>query len=88
VEEQERFARLESRVEHVRSDVTELKADVRALGAKFDAIKDALSEMQASPGVRQSLVDGHGRRTARRHGARIQTRSTVDARRRVAGIGP
>ena len=48
VEGQERFARLESKVEHVQSDVTELKADVRALHAKFDAIKDALSETQAS----------------------------------------
>jgi hypothetical protein len=50
VQEQERFARLESKVEHVQSDVTELKADLRAALAKFDAIKDGVSEMQASRG--------------------------------------
>jgi phage shock protein A len=51
VQEQERFARLESTVEHVQSDLAELKTDVRALSAKFDAIKDSLSEAQASRGL-------------------------------------
>ena len=51
VQEQERFTRLESKVEHVQSVLAEIKADARALGAKVDAIKDAISELQASRGM-------------------------------------
>ena len=45
---QERFARLESKVDHIESVVTELKADSRALSAKIDAIKDAISSIHTS----------------------------------------
>jgi hypothetical protein len=51
VEEQERFARLESRVEHVQADVTELKTDLRAVIAKLDALKDVISDIQAGRGL-------------------------------------
>jgi hypothetical protein len=48
VQEQERLARLESKVDHIESVVTELKADSRALSAKIDNLKDAISSIHTS----------------------------------------
>ena len=40
---EERLARLESHVEHIQSDLTDLKVDVRRLDAKTDSIKDSVA---------------------------------------------
>ena len=39
----ERLVRVETNVEHLRQDVTELKTDVRRLDAKIDGLRDALT---------------------------------------------
>jgi peptidoglycan hydrolase CwlO-like protein len=39
----ERMARLEANVEHIQSDVTEIKGDLRQLSAKVDDLKDSMA---------------------------------------------
>jgi septation ring formation regulator EzrA len=40
---EERLARLESNVEHIQSDVSEMKVDIRRLNDKIDAVKDSIA---------------------------------------------
>jgi hypothetical protein len=40
---EERVARLEVNVEHIRSDVSDMKADIRRLGDKLDTVDQRLS---------------------------------------------
>jgi predicted nucleic acid-binding Zn-ribbon protein len=40
---EERLARLESNGEHIQSDVSEIKGDIRRLDAKVDALKDSIA---------------------------------------------
>ena len=44
VQDQERIARRESHVEHIQSDVTDVKADVRKLSEKIDTEVRKLNE--------------------------------------------
>ena len=46
VQEQERLARLEEKVAHIESGVTDLRTDVRRIDAKIDAVKDLVSSMR------------------------------------------
>ena len=41
---EQRVARIEAHVEHIQSDVTELKVDFRRLAAKVDAFQDKMSD--------------------------------------------
>jgi predicted nuclease with TOPRIM domain len=45
---EERATRLESHFEHIQTDVTEMKADIRRLDQKFDSLKDSVSELRLS----------------------------------------
>jgi phage shock protein A len=40
---EERVARLEANVEHIRSDVSDIKVDIRRLGDKIDSVDQKLS---------------------------------------------
>jgi phage shock protein A len=40
---EERVARLEANVEHIRSDVSDMKTDIRRLGDKIDSVDQKLS---------------------------------------------
>ncbi len=40
---EERVARLETNVEHIRSDISDMKIDIRRLGDKIDAVDQKLS---------------------------------------------
>src|SRR5690348_2647408 len=46
VQDSERIARLESHVEHIQSDVTELKAGMHKLNEKLDALRDGFSDLK------------------------------------------
>jgi hypothetical protein len=46
---EERLARLESNGEHIQSDVSEIKGDIRCLNDKIDAVKDWVREGGRSP---------------------------------------
>lgn len=41
---EERLARLESHVEHMQSDIVEIKTDIRRLDQKIDSAKDSLNQ--------------------------------------------
>jgi predicted RNase H-like nuclease (RuvC/YqgF family) len=41
-----RISRLESHVEHIQSDITEMKANILRLDHKFDSLRDSLSEFR------------------------------------------
>ena len=58
---EERVARLESHVEHIQFDVTELKADVRRLDGKVDAVKDVVSELRLDMIQREEVLRGEMR---------------------------
>jgi uncharacterized protein YlxW (UPF0749 family) len=45
---EERIARLEVKVEHIQEDVSELKIDIRRLDAKFDSLKDLVTNLALS----------------------------------------
>jgi uncharacterized protein YlxW (UPF0749 family) len=57
VQDQERIARLESHVEHIQSDVTDLKADVRKLNEKLDALKDTVCDLKTQMETRFAKLD-------------------------------
>ena len=46
VQEQERLARLEEKVAHIESDVTDLRTDARRIDAKIDAVKDLVNSVR------------------------------------------
>jgi len=69
VQDQERIARLESHVEHIQSDVTDVKADVRKLSEKIDtevrklnekidALKDTVSNLTTQIEARFERMNG------------------------------
>lgn len=58
---EERVARLESHVEHIQFDVTELKADVRRIEGKVDAVKDVVSELRLDMIQREEVLRGEMR---------------------------
>lgn len=41
---EQRIARLEAHTEHIQSDVTEVKIDLRRLAAKVDALQDKMNQ--------------------------------------------
>jgi hypothetical protein len=43
---EERMARLEVTVEHIQSDVTEIKANLSRLDSKIDAVKDSVEALK------------------------------------------
>jgi hypothetical protein len=43
---EERTIRLEERVEHMQSDITDIKGDVRRVDAKVDAVKDSVVSLR------------------------------------------
>lgn len=43
---EERVARLEANFEHIQSDVSEMKADIRRLDAKVDGVKDSVNALR------------------------------------------
>ncbi len=43
---EERLARLESHVEHVQADVSEMKTDLRGLHLKVDGVKDSIASLK------------------------------------------
>lgn len=47
----ERLARLESHVEHIQADVSELKAGLSRVDAKVDGLKDAMSKLNERMGM-------------------------------------
>jgi len=51
---EERLARLEANVEHIQSDISEMKIDIRRLDTKIDAVKDAVNTLELK--VERSLA--------------------------------
>ena len=42
---EERVARLEANVEHIQSDISDMKIDIRRLDDKIDGVKDAVTAL-------------------------------------------
>ena len=55
---EERIARLEVNVEHIQSDITEMKGDIRRLDTKIDAVKTSLdAKIDAVAGSLNTKID-------------------------------
>lgn len=52
-----RLARLEERTEHLQTDVTEIKSDLRRIDVKLDAVKDSVSSFAKSVAAFEPKLD-------------------------------
>jgi len=43
---EERIARLEEKTDHIQSDITEMKTDIRRIDAKVDAVRDSVAVLR------------------------------------------